>query len=59
LGARLGAIGHDRDLTAIHRLMIKEGHAIWFGDPFPSQNRPLPDELPQVVARIVALLGRA
>jgi hypothetical protein len=55
--SRLGAIGHDRDLTAIHRLMIKEGHAVWFGDPFPIQGRRLPDELPEVIARIRSLLG--
>jgi mitochondrial fission protein ELM1 len=58
LGARLGAIGHDRDLTAIHRLMIKEGHAVWFGDPFPPENRPLPDELGAVVERVRALMER-
>ena len=58
LGARLGAIGHDRDLTAIHRLMIKEGHAVWFGDPFQLDNRPLPDELGAVVARVRALMDR-
>lgn len=56
LGSRLGAIGHDRDLTAIHRLMIKERHAVWFGDPFPHENRPLPDELGAVVARIRDLM---
>ncbi len=56
LADRLGAIGHDRDLTAIHRLMIKEGHAVWFGDPFQRDNRPLPDELGAVVARIRALM---
>jgi uncharacterized protein len=59
LGARLGAIGHDRDLTAIHRLMIKEGHAVWFGDPFQRENRPLPDELAAVVTRIRALMERS
>jgi mitochondrial fission protein ELM1 len=58
LANRLGAIGHDRDLTAIHRLMIKEGHAVWFGDPFRLDNRPLPDELGAVVARVRALMER-
>jgi hypothetical protein len=37
--------------------MIKEGHAVWFGDPFPIQGRRLPDELPEVIARIRSLLG--
>jgi mitochondrial fission protein ELM1 len=55
-GARLGAIGHARDLTEIHRLMIEERHAVWFGDPFPPENRPLPDELGVVVGRIRALM---
>jgi mitochondrial fission protein ELM1 len=58
IGARAGAVGHDRDLTAIHRLMIKEGHAVWFGDPFPRQNRPLPDELAPVAARIRELMKK-
>ncbi|QEX15052.1 hypothetical protein FRZ44_03320 [Hypericibacter terrae] len=58
LADRLGAIGHDRDLTAIHRLMIREGHAVWFGDPFRRDNRPLPDELGAVVARVRALMER-
>jgi uncharacterized protein len=56
LADRLGAVGHDRDLTAIHRLMVKEGHAVWFGDAFPPVNRPLPDELSAVVSRVVALM---
>lgn len=56
LADRLGAVGHDRDLTAIHRLMVREGHAVWFGDPFRADNRPLPDELDAVVSRIVALM---
>lgn len=59
IAGRLGALGHDRDLTAIHRLMIKEGHAVWFGDPFPGEGRRLPDELPQVVARIRDLVEQA
>jgi mitochondrial fission protein ELM1 len=56
LADRLGAVGHDRDLTAIHRLMVSEGHAVWFGDPFRTDSRPLPDELGAVVSRIVALM---
>ena len=59
LGDRLGAIGHDRDLTAIHRLMIKEGHAVWFGDEFRPDSRPLPDELGTVAARIRELMEKA
>jgi hypothetical protein len=38
--------------------MIKEGHAVWFGDPFPRQNRPLPDELAPVAARIRELMKK-
>jgi hypothetical protein len=36
--------------------MVREGHAVWFGDPFRADNRPLPDELDAVVSRIVALM---
>ncbi|MET1026928.1 MAG: ELM1/GtrOC1 family putative glycosyltransferase [Dongiaceae bacterium] len=54
---RIGA-GHHRDLTALHRLLVKDGFAVWFGEPFgPGGRRPV-DEMPQVVARILALVER-
>ncbi|MBX6320428.1 MAG: mitochondrial fission ELM1 family protein [Rhodospirillaceae bacterium] len=52
---RLGPVGHYRDLTAIHRLLVSRGAAVWFGQPFRNPAAPLPDELPRVVERIVGL----
>jgi mitochondrial fission protein ELM1 len=62
LGVKLGmaasrfGLGHQRDLTVIHRLLVEEGCAVWFGAPFPSAGRPPIDDLPKVVARIVSLM---
>jgi mitochondrial fission protein ELM1 len=52
---RIGAMRHHRDLTAIPRRLVAEGHAVWFGQPFPDIAVPPPDELPGVVDRLVAL----
>lgn len=55
IASRLG-LGHHRDMAAIHRLLVKEGNAIWFGSPFPANGRRPIDDLPVVVERIIALL---
>lgn len=52
---RLGAFRHHRDLSAIPRRLVADGHAVWFGQPFPDAPVPPPDELPGVVDRLVAL----
>jgi hypothetical protein len=49
-------LGYPRDLSAIHRRLIDDGCAVWFGEPFPPSGQNIPDELPQVVRRIVALV---
>lgn len=58
LGAVMGrlGVGHHRDLTALHRLLVKDGLAVWFGEPFKLGGQRPVDEMPQVVGRIVALL---
>ncbi len=55
---RLGALGHHRDLRAIPRRLVADGHAVWFGQSFPDTAVPPADELPGVVARLVALTAR-
>jgi len=52
---RIGALRHHRDLRAIPRRLVADGHAVWFGQPFPDAPLPPPDELPGVVNRLVAL----
>ncbi|HVM83252.1 MAG TPA: ELM1/GtrOC1 family putative glycosyltransferase [Candidatus Binatia bacterium] len=52
---RLGALRHHRDLMAVPRRLVADGHAVWFGDPFPTDAPAPPDEVAEVVARIVAL----
>jgi mitochondrial fission protein ELM1 len=52
---RIGAFRHHRDLTAIPRRLVADGHAVWFGQRFPDIAPAPPDELPGLVARLVAL----
>ena len=54
---RLGAFRHHRDLGAIPRRLVADGHAVWFGQALPAAPVPPPDELPGVIARLVALAG--
>lgn len=56
--ADLLGLGHHRDLTAIHRLLVKDGLAVWSGQPFRLEGRRPVDELSQVVARIVGIMER-
>ena len=53
---RLGSLRHHRDILAIPRRLVADGHAVWFGQPFSLDPAPPPDELPEVVSRITALL---
>ena len=53
---RLGVSGYLRDLAALHELMIGDGLAVPFGQPFPAAPLRVKDELPVVIERIVGLL---
>ena len=55
IAKRLATIGRHRDLTAIPQLLVRDGFAVWFGEPFRLDGRRPPDELAEVAARIVAL----
>jgi mitochondrial fission protein ELM1 len=55
IARRLAAVGHHRDLTAIPQLLVRDGFAVWFGQPFRLNGGRLPDELSAVAARIIAL----
>ncbi|HVJ35285.1 MAG TPA: ELM1/GtrOC1 family putative glycosyltransferase [Terriglobia bacterium] len=54
-GSKIG-FGHHRDISTIHRQLVEDGLAVWFGRPFRLDGARPKDELPAVVARIVALL---
>ncbi len=47
-----------RDFRAFHQLLVERGLARWAGEPFQRPTGPLPDAVPEVAARIGALLGR-
>ena len=55
LARRLATVGRHRDLTAIPQRLVRDGFAVWFGEPFQLAGGRLPDELSAVAARIVAL----
>lgn len=53
---RAGLLGVTRDFTACHRLLVEDGLAVWAGqDPRPPRG-PIPDHVPEAVARIAALM---
>jgi hypothetical protein len=54
---RLGALRHHRDLAAISRLLVKDRYAVWFGAPFLPEHPGPANELPDVVARVVAIMS--
>jgi len=53
----LGRMASRRDLGAIPALLIREGHAVRLGDPFPAAASPAGDELERVAARIREMCG--
>jgi uncharacterized protein len=53
---RMAAIGRHRDLLAIPERLVRDGFAVWFGEPFRHDGRRPPDEVAHVAARIVALM---
>ena len=56
---RIGLVGYSRDLGAIHRLLVRQGLAVWLGDAFPSQGRIPKDELGLVVERIKSMFDKS
>ncbi len=46
-----------RDFRAFHRLLVDNGYAVWAGQPFRTEEAPLPDDVGIVVKRIEALFS--
>jgi hypothetical protein len=44
-----------RDFRAFHRMLVKQGLAVWAGQPFARNAVELPDDVGAVVKRIEAL----
>ncbi|MDY0882083.1 mitochondrial fission ELM1 family protein [Dongia soli] len=57
--ARFAALGHDRDLTALHRRLVADGLAVWFGEQFNAGGRRPVDELARVADRVTKLVEGA
>lgn len=57
IAKRLSAIGRHRDLTAIPQALVRDGYAVWFGEPFKLAGRRPPDQRAQVAERVAALCG--
>lgn len=55
IARRLATIGRHRDLTAIPQLLVRDGFAVWFGEPFRLDGRRPADELAEVAARVISL----
>jgi len=51
----LNLVGYSRDLGALHEKLYRQGLAVPLGQPFPEMPGRPPDDLPRVVARILAL----
>ena len=54
---RLGRTNYSRDLSAIPRLLVEKGLAVWLGDPMLPPAPFVDDELERVAARIRSLVG--
>ena len=53
---RSGLLTHTRDFLAFHQMLIDGGLAVRAGERFRSSQGRLPDDLPRVVSRILALM---
>jgi mitochondrial fission protein ELM1 len=53
---RLGLPIGSREVAVLHRLLIRQGFAVWFGQPFRPAGPRAPDELGRIVGRIIALV---
>ena len=56
---RLGLPVGSREVAVLHRLLVRQGFAVRFGQPFRPAGPRAPDELARVVARVVALVDPA
>ena len=57
MGNALHLLPRTRDFTAVHKLLIDRGLAVPAGGDIPPPTGQVPRDLPEVVARIRALLG--
>lgn len=58
IGGALHMLPRTRDFTAVHDLLIERGLAVPAGAPLQPSSGDLPNDLPAVVARVRALVGR-
>jgi len=54
---RAGLLSYTRDFRAFHQMLIDRGLAVRAGEGFPPSTGQAPDDLPEVVARIKALVA--
>lgn len=59
LGGWLHILPRTRDFTAIHQLLIERGLAVEAGQPLRESSGEVPNDLPEVVQRIRALVDAA
>jgi mitochondrial fission protein ELM1 len=57
-GRALHLLPRTRDFTAVHELLIERGLAVTAGEPLRPSSGDVPNDLPAVVARVRALVGR-
>jgi hypothetical protein len=55
VGRRLHLLPRTRDFTAIHDMLIDRGLAVSAGNPLTPPSGEIPDDLPEVVAKVRAL----
>jgi mitochondrial fission protein ELM1 len=55
VGGRLHVLPRTRDFTAIHDMLINRGLAVSAGSPLTAPSGEIPDDLPEVVAKVRAL----
>jgi mitochondrial fission protein ELM1 len=56
---RIGRPGHNRDMSAIPRVLVEKGRASWLGDEWVQPSAFVGDELEEVADRIRALVESA
>ena len=57
-GRALHVLPRTRDFTAVHDLLIERGLAVPAGEPLRPSSGDVPNDLPAVVERVRALVGR-
>ena len=58
VGGALHVLPRTRDFTAVHDLLIERGLAVPAGEPLRPSSGDVPNDLPAVVERVRALVGR-